>query len=458
MAASLLLARDGHGVTLLERDAFDAGSPGESAGWSRRGIPHFLQPHAFIPRGVAELDQSLPDVLSAIVDAGARVVDVRPKLPGPPEPADSELRYLAARRPLIEWALRRAVRGEARVEVRCGSQIEGIRVEDGRVTGVGWDGATVSGDLYVDALGRRTPTTQWLGEAGVVVPEVQSSDCSVIYYSRYYRQRPGFDLPDGPWFLSPRGDLGYMAYATFPGDNGTFAGLLAVPTGVPEWRHLKRPAVYEAVVERIPGLAQWADPAGVEPITEVMPMAGLRNTFRAVPSDWRTGLVPIGDALSHTDPVLAHGLAFALVHARELVAALHENADLDDACATFGASTAGPLRERYEFASELDEQRHRMWTGEPVDYSRPGGDYALFSVQAAGAAAFLDPEIARVFVRRMGLLDSTSVLDGNPALQVRIERRFGEIQAQSRPPLGPPLGEMLATVGDAIAKDERVTD
>jgi cytochrome P450 len=36
--------------------------------------------------------------------------------------------------------------------------------------------------------------------------------------------------------LSPRGDLGYLGFASFPGDNGAFAGLLAVPTGVKEWQ------------------------------------------------------------------------------------------------------------------------------------------------------------------------------------------------------------------------------
>ncbi len=42
----------------------------------------------------------------------------------------------------------------------------------------------------------------------------ESSDCGVTYYSRYYRQRRGSQLPDGPWFFSPRsapagGDCAY---------------------------------------------------------------------------------------------------------------------------------------------------------------------------------------------------------------------------------------------------------
>src|SRR5436305_622650 len=82
----------------------------------------------------------------------------------------------------------------------------------------------------VDAVGRRDAR-----DGGFVPIERSSSPCGVVYYSRYYQCRPGFELPDGPWFLSPRGDLGYLAYASFPGDNGTFAALFAVPPGVPEW-------------------------------------------------------------------------------------------------------------------------------------------------------------------------------------------------------------------------------
>src|SRR5262249_38744257 len=141
---------------------------------------------------------------------------------------DEELQYLAVRRPVLEWALRRAVGREPLIQVH---------------SGVRFSGTDVSAPFVVDALGRRTPLT-----AGVV----RGSDCGVVYYSRYYRQRPGFDLPDGPWFLSPRGDLGYLGFASFPGDNRTFAAVLAVPAGVAEWRALRDPVAFQAAVATIP--------------------------------------------------------------------------------------------------------------------------------------------------------------------------------------------------------------
>ena len=450
LAAALLLARDGHRVTVLERDAFEVGPWDESPDWDRRGVPHFLQPHAFIPRGRAELRRHLPDVYEDLLAAGARDVDVARKMPGPVGPEDEDLQYVAVRRPLIEWGLRRAVQAEPRIEMRDRAPVHGLAVERGRVSGVRVDGSVVDAGLVVDALGRRTPTTGWLEEAGVAGEPTETSDCGVVYYCRYYRQRPGFELPDGPWLLSPRGDLGYFAFASFPGDNGTFASVLAVPNGVPEWRVFSQEPAFEAAIARIPMLRQWVDPEGVDPLTGVMPMAGLRNSFRRY--DPSVGLVPVGDAFGHTDPVLAHGLAFALIHAAELATACREHADAVDALAAFGQAARPALRERYEFATALDEQRRRLWTGGAVDFTRHDGDYALFSMAAGAAAATVDPDVFRVFVRRIGLLDSTQVLDRDVALRRHIEDIFRRIRASPRPAPGPSREEMLEAANAAAGR------
>jgi len=449
LAAALLLARTGHRVTLIERDELRSDGSAEGAPeWPRPGIPHFLQPHAFIPRGRSELRQNLPDVYAALLDAGAWEVDLRPKLGGPATDADAELQYLAVRRPLIEWALRRAVAAEAGVIVRAGARPDGLLVESQRVVGIRVDGAPVDADLVVDALGRRTPTHTWLAAHGIDVEPSESSDCGVVYYSRYYRCRPDFSLPDGPWFLSPRGDLGYLAYASFPGDNGTFAALLAVPAGVPEWKVLHNTVAFEAAVAQVPALASWVNPQGVEPITPVMAMAGLRNSLRA--GSLAPGLVAVGDAYGHTDPVLAHGLAFALAHAAKLARVVGEN-DVVDAADDYVAATAPELRERYDYATELDEQRLRMWLGGDVDFAHHDGDYALFTIAAGGVAATTDAALARVFLRRIGMLDRTRVLDDDLVLRRRVEAAFQEAVKVPRPRPGPTRVEMLETVRRAAA-------
>ena len=443
LASALLLARGGHDVALVERDPVPVGLPLDSPSWPRRGIPHFLHPHAFTARGCQELSQRLPDVHSDLLAAGASVIECGPKIPRGAGPGDEVLQFLAVRRPLIEWALRRALLAEAGVRVMAEATVTGVRVRQGHVTAVEVDGTPVGCDVVVDAMGRRSPMASWLAEAGVDCPPVESNDCGVVYYSRYYRVRAGFDLPDGRWVLGPRGDLGYLGFSTFPGDNRTFAALLAVPRGVSEWRVLNDPAAFEAAVALIPGLRVWVNPESVEPITDVMPLAGMRNSLRVRGPGWPAEVFPVGDALSHTDPVLAHGLSFGLIHAAAVADALAAHEDLGQAMVAYDENVLPELRRRYDLATELDSQRFRLWSGEPVDFAHHDGDYALFSIVAGGAAALADAEVFRVVMRRLGLLDSTQVLDDDLVMQQRIEQVFAEMTSRGAPPPGPSREELL---------------
>jgi len=451
LAAALHLARDGHAVVVVERDAQASGTPEDAFDWPRKGVAHFQLPHAFMPRGRKELREGLPDVYDALIAAGARDVDLRRKLPGELQDGDEDLQYLAVRRPVIEWALRDAVAREPRIEVCWDAEVSGLAVDGHRVTGIVAHGSSIHSDLVVDALGRRTKTPEWLAAAGVVEEPTETSDCGVVYYNRYYRLRDEFELPDGPWLLGPRGDLGYLGISTFPGDNRTFAGLLAVPPGQPSSRALKQPAAFEAAISSIPAMRAWVDPDGVDPITEVLTMAGLRNTYRSSESADVMGLVAIGDAVCHSDPVLALGLSFALIHARQLAEALREHADLGDAAAQLRARTAPLMRERFDYASALDEQRLRMWTGGGVDLSGPEGDFELFTLVAGGVAALKDPDVFRRVVRRIGLLETLSVLDDDPELLGRVGSIFRAESAVTRPPAGPTSDEMTEITELALA-------
>ena len=215
---------------------------------------------------------------------------------------------------------------------------------------------------------------------------------------------------------------------------------------------LNDPVAFEACVSAIPALAAWVAPGGVDPITEVLAMAGLRNTLRQFDPTATVGLFPVGDAYCHTDPVLALGLSFALIHAGELSAALRNHGDLGDVGHAYAAATAPTVRERYDLATALDAQRHSLWAGEPVDFRRHDGAYALFSVVAAGAVSLIDAAVFRVSMRRTGLLDSTSVLDDDTELQLHIEHLFAQMLETSRPPAWATRDDMLAAALDSLQR------
>ena len=77
LASSLLLAQDGHRVTLLESDPVLPSGPEDAFSWERRGITHFLEPHAFIPRGRKELIEHFGDVYERLLRSGAWDCDLR---------------------------------------------------------------------------------------------------------------------------------------------------------------------------------------------------------------------------------------------------------------------------------------------------------------------------------------------------------------------------------------------
>ena len=62
LAASLILHRDGHDVTVLERDPAPVPDSLEDAWerWERGGVVQFRQAHFLQPRGRAVLDSNLP--------------------------------------------------------------------------------------------------------------------------------------------------------------------------------------------------------------------------------------------------------------------------------------------------------------------------------------------------------------------------------------------------------------
>lgn len=97
----------------------------------------------------------------------------------------------------------------------------------------------------------------------------------------------------------------------------------------------------------------------------------------------------------------------------------------------------------------MDDQRKRMWLGENVDLAHHDGDYALFAMAAAGAAARVDSDVFRVFNRRIGLLDRTGVLDADLDLRRRIEQVFSELRANPAR-LGPDRDEMLAVASARV--------
>ena len=80
LGAAMLLARDGHDVTVLERDADPVPDSPHDAweNWNRKGVAQFRQPHNLMPGLRLLLESDLPDVQEALRRAGAGRFDLAP--------------------------------------------------------------------------------------------------------------------------------------------------------------------------------------------------------------------------------------------------------------------------------------------------------------------------------------------------------------------------------------------
>lgn len=354
LAASLAVARAGHHAVVLERDLVHPdGSPHSAFDVKRRGIPHYFQPHAFLPRGRRLLSDWAPDILDTLLDAGADPQDVALKLQGPRQPGDEELVYLWVRRPVIEWALRRAAAADPAVEIRAGVRVTGLLTSENgapRAKGVAVDGGDpVRGDVVIDALGRYRCPPGWPRAAG------EPTDSGALYYCRYFELAEGVEHLDAP-ILNPRGDLGYMGFNTFRGDNRTFAVILLAPAADHELRVLRHEHAWREACAAITPLDVMTSADYARPITDVMPMGGLMNVDRTG-DPLVSRMIAVGDAFCHTDPAFAYGLSFSLAHAHGLAEATVAGSDVD---AIVGALPGG-RRSRSSRAARA-RLRHRRGT------------------------------------------------------------------------------------------------
>lgn len=430
LCAALALARGGARILLVERDPLARGvSPGEAFTAERRGIAHYLAPHAFLPRGRKVMWERAPDVYATLLERSAFELPIARDQPDV-RAADADLVVLCVRRPLIEWALRDAVLRERRIEV-VPARAEGLLVEQGRVAGVATSSGELRAPLTVDAMGRTSRAPRWLAAAGIAVAE-ESHEVGIVYYSRYYQLHRGLDFPASKHPLGPRGDLGYGLYATFLGDDRTFAIALMVPAGDSDLKALKDPERHHAACSVLPELADWVAPEASKPITGVSAMGALRTTWRTWNETAPPGFVAVADAFCHTDPSFALGLSLALVHGFALADAL-----ADGGPDAFWRAVTPELRERFELARDVSAVRLARLRGEePPDIEAPRTFAAL------NALAQLDGEVFRVAFRRIGFLDRLGPVD--PAIRDRLASL-----TPPQPPPALPRDDLLAAISSA---------
>ena len=453
LATGLLLRRDGHEVSVLERDDGEVPASGDDAWgqWSRDGVAQFRQPHYLHSRGRIVLEETLPDVTTALDAAGAARFNPLRLMPPSitdhsPRPGDERFETITARRPILEQVLARVAHAEPGLEVRTGVAVRELVVAryngSPHIAGVRTDsGDELRADLVVDATGRRSQLPRWLEAAGTapVYEEIEGS--GFIYYTRYFRGRTGA-MPDfrAP-LLTP---VGTFSLLVIPSDNDTWSVTVFISAGDRPLKRLRAAEPWAAVVRACPLHAHWLDG---DPITDVWPMGGLVDRYRrfAVGEEpVATGIAAVGDAWACSNPSLGRGMSLGLLHAQRLRDTIRDHLDNPrEFAVAWDAVTEAELTPWYR--QTVEEDRDRFAEIEALrDGVEPGPEPSESArrLRVVLAAMTLDPDVFRTFLASRCCLASLH----DAFADQEFVSRIGELARDSAPPpvLGPDRAQLLS--------------
>ena len=428
---AIALARRGHRVTVVDRDP----GPAADGTWQRRGVMQFHHPHGLRQQINEALGTEMPDVLDALLAAGAETIVL-------PAEGDVPARIvgLHCRRMTFERVLRAVAEAQPGVRLVNGHADDVLRT-GGRAAGLRVDGHAIAADLVINAAGRAGRLADDVRTAG------ETSDCGIAYVSRQYALLPGAGR--GP-MNAPVGLVqtlaGYLI-AVFVQDNRTFSVTVARPASDRRLAALRFPDRFDTAAAAIPGLAAWVAPARSRPITPVLPGARLHNTYRGqLDGDGRVGLpglLHVGDTVCTTNPAAGRGIAIGLRQAVRLLAVLDEHpGDPRSAALALDAWCTEQVRPWYDDHVRWDADLLRRWAGGDIDVTRRlPSDLIMEAVPA-------DPSLMRV----VGPYMAMEVL---PTALAEVEPRAREIYASGwRPPAhpGPTRDELAELIARSPAR------
>lgn len=455
LTTALLVAKDGHSVTVVERDPAVPPPPNEAwDGWERRGVNQFRMLHYLQPRWREIVEAELPELAEAFERAGALRFNALELIPaemiGGIRDDDAECTALTARRPVAESVLASVAGATPGINVCRGMAITGLAtgtpLANGvpHITGVTTDsGEVIPAHVVVDATGRRSPLTSWLGAVGARAPIEQEEDSGFHYYGRHFRSADGSLPAMIGGLLQPYESVSIL---TLPADNGTW-GVGVITSGQDaELRRLRDNDTWMRVVRSYPAVAHWVDG---DPLDDVAIMAKIPDRYRRFVVDKTpvaTGVLAVGDSWACTNPSLGRGIAMGAMHALALRDLLRTDVveDPHELALAWDDATEATVTPWYNATVAFD--RHRLAeiaaqiAGQPYEPGDPQWEIS----QALQHAAGQDGDVLRSTLRFIGMLQTIEETLAEPGfLEKVIEVGSGWRDA---PPMGPRRADLLDVV------------
>jgi 2-polyprenyl-6-methoxyphenol hydroxylase-like FAD-dependent oxidoreductase len=374
LCSGLVLAKNGHKVTLIERDPPPPLGDADEAffNWNRRGAAQFRHPHAFLAAMSNLLQDSFPELIEDFWQAGARKIAFKDMVPPElesayiPEPEDERMWLLMCRRATMETVFRRYAE-RSNLTILSNTQVLGPCVDSSndllKVNGIkiktdDGEQQELLADIVIDAGGRNSKFKEWLSAHGAHFSS-EDDDAEIVYYTRHYKLLNGVQEPTRNSDMPSAGDLGYMKFGVFPGEGGHFAVIICLPNHEEELREaIKDGDKYDQICQGIPGLARWIGPDKCEATTSSFGFGDIHAIWHHSVHDGRPAALnffSVGDAALRTNPLYGRGCSTGVIHAHLLAKLIKDVSDPLERALKFNDLTEEELRPI--FKASLNEDR-----------------------------------------------------------------------------------------------------
>ncbi len=474
MCTALALARKGNSVTIYERDEPppEGGAHEAFFEWRRKGAAQFRHPHAFLGLMCNILQDNYPDLVEEFWAAGARKVTFDDML-SPAllaryshEPGDEKLWLLMCRRATMETVLRHYVERQPGIEINNDATVSGIVASNDtgmiNVSGIklqqGAEQHEVATEMVVDASGRTSKFIRWFSELGVDL-EVEDHAAEIVYYTRHYKLLPGIAEPERDPDNRSAGDLGYIKFGVFPGEEGHFAVIICLPNNELALREaVKDGDKFDQICMAIPGLMPWVGKDVSEATTASFGFGDIHAVWKHFVRDGKPlveNYFAVGDAAVRTNPLYGRGCSIGILHAHLLADVIEDVDDPTERALAFNKITEEELRPIYKASLNEDKsgikRAEAIKEGNPVDpASSIGNWFKLAFGDAVAAAARYELRVVRGAMRTFNLLEKPGTFLGDRRTQLIVLRymlKGRKINAQARIQQGPSRLEMNNLIG-----------
>ncbi len=301
----------------------------------RKGIPQGNHFHALLPGGLEIISELFPNILNELTDAGSLLAQpgdfyfyypqgksylISPFQPEPIFDKSIKPSYVQTRA-LLELCIRRRVEAIKNVRTYYETKVSRPYVVNDEIQGIFIDDTEqlMHADLVVDATGKKPRTLTWLKQLNFHTPEESTVNCDFAYTSVFLQpeDHKAFEGVGFFIFADPNSEYPHrggslvrieqsMWQASVSGSHGDYP-----PNNYEEVleysKTLKNPILYDLLKQ-------------AEPISDPAHFRVPRSTRRHFEklNYFPNGLLPIGDAICHFNPLWGQGMSSACRQAKAL--------------------------------------------------------------------------------------------------------------------------------------------